>query len=93
MKEPGEPQILNLAPMWVRNVVSRRSGELVSVEKVWCLGDEHDIPNRCPACRQRLAADPDVDLERLSTTVEDLVHASSQEVSALIGLLAQPPAS
>jgi 2-methylcitrate dehydratase PrpD len=33
------------------------------------------------------------DIERLITTVEDLEHASSRDVSALIGLLAQSPAS
>jgi hypothetical protein len=37
--------------------------------------------------------DPNADIESLSTTVEDLKHASSQGVSALIGLLAQSPAS
>jgi hypothetical protein len=29
------------------------------VEKVWFLDDEHVIPNRCLACRQRLVADPE----------------------------------
>ena len=36
---------------------------------------------------------PAADIERLITMVEDLEHASSQDVSALIGLLAQSPAS
>jgi 2-methylcitrate dehydratase PrpD len=36
---------------------------------------------------------PAADIERLIATVEDLEHASSQDVSALLGLLAQSPAS
>jgi 2-methylcitrate dehydratase PrpD len=36
---------------------------------------------------------PERDIEKLIETVEDLEHASSREVSALIGLLAQEPAS
>jgi aconitate decarboxylase len=36
---------------------------------------------------------PAVDIERMIAVVEDLEHASSQDVSALIGLLAQAPAS
>jgi 2-methylcitrate dehydratase PrpD len=36
---------------------------------------------------------PDADIERLIEIVEDLEHASSQDLSALMGLLAQSPAS
>jgi hypothetical protein len=36
---------------------------------------------------------PDADIGRLIAMVEGLEHASSQDVVALIGLLAQSPAS
>jgi 2-methylcitrate dehydratase PrpD len=36
---------------------------------------------------------PGADIERLIEMVEDLEHASSRDISALMGLLAQPPAS
>jgi aconitate decarboxylase len=42
-------------------------------------------------CAARVLSVPDI--ERVIATVEDLEHASSQDVSALIGLLAQSPAS
>ena len=42
-------------------------------------------------CASRIL--PAAAIERLITMVEDLEHASSQDVSALIGLLAQSPTS
>jgi hypothetical protein len=49
------------------------------------------IQSKVRQCAARVL--PDDDIERLIEMVEDLEHASSQDMLALMGLLAQAPAS
>jgi 2-methylcitrate dehydratase PrpD len=83
--------------MWTTVSVQMRDGQVYSVRcdrprGIWGnpLTREERLAKVCQ-CAARVL--PDEDIEKLIAMVEDLEHASSQDVLALIGLLAQSPAS
>jgi aconitate decarboxylase len=86
----------NFDEMWTTVSVQLRDGQTYSVRcdrprGIW--GNPLSREERLTKVRQCAARVlPDHDIERLIAIVEDLEHASSQDVAALTGLLAQSPA-
>jgi 2-methylcitrate dehydratase PrpD len=87
----------NFDEMWITVSVQLQDGQAYSVRcdrprGIW--GNPLTREERLVKVRQCAARVlPDADIERLIEIVEDLEHASSRDVLALIGLLAQAPAS
>jgi 2-methylcitrate dehydratase PrpD len=95
---PLDPTIpANFDEMWTSVSVQMRDGKEDSVHcdrprGIWGnpLNPEERLA-RVRQCPARVLSDAHI--ERLIAIVEDLVHASSTDVLALVGLLAQSPAS
>jgi aconitate decarboxylase len=87
----------NFDEMWITVSVQLRDGQTYAVRcdrprGIW--GNPLTREERLAKVRQCAARVlPDADIERLIEMVEDLEHASSQDMGALIGLLAQSSAS
>jgi 2-methylcitrate dehydratase PrpD len=87
----------NFEEMWTTVSIQMQDGKAYSVRcdrprGIW--GHPLTREERLAKVRQCAARVlPDDDIKRLIEMVEDLEHASSQDVLALIGLLAQAPAS
>ena len=83
--------------MWTTVSIQMQDGNTYSVRcdrphGIW--GNPLSREERLAKVRQCAARVlPDADIERLIAMVEDLEHASSQDIWALMRLLARPPAS
>jgi 2-methylcitrate dehydratase PrpD len=87
----------NFEEMWTTVSVQMRDGQVYSVRcdrprGIW--GNPLTREERLAKVRQCAARVlPNAAIERLIAMVEDLEHASSQDLLALMGLLAQAPVS